>query len=1196
MPQVVAAAQQQEHHSQTSDAAQPTAVAVTFKLQRKIKYGQSHAVVGNHPSLGKWKVSRAPQMGWSEGDTWQTEVSLPPGTALEFKCVRISNEGGEVKWEEGPNHVLTVPSNGVAQLAVEIDWGSQAEATAQQAQQGASQGAGPEGGADVSSETANNGGPTVSSSFEERLPTEGWQGRKTRFMQNNEHSREREGGVWNTEGLQGSVLALVEGDRDNGSWLGKLAVLKRLLVDSAPRQRPDLDAVASAYIYTQWISTGAIPCVESGGHQRPNRHAELSRLMFRSLEWVIEDAGKPGGSGDSDSNSRAAVGLVARRLHTRLPSFTEQFTQSVPLTRIRDIAHRNDIPQDLKRELKHTIQNKLHRNAGPEDLVATEEVLQRITAQPGQYSQAFVEEFKKFTAELRDFFNAGSLSDMLAEIKPLLDEPSGQLVDRFLGAKGTLDASGQGANQNQLMDALHGVTSVRALLASSLSSGLRNDAPDKAMAMRQRYRLCEVRTEDYAFVLLSRFINMLEEKGGAGALAGGNDGTWALPLGALVLGLRHVGLGGFQLGECMAVERELTAWQKAGQLVESKDNALRLRATLLRLQRLTETYCAVLVEAYAQRAKQLGTALGLDPYLVTVFPEAEIRASVVFQLSKLCTMLLRATGMVAGGLDDWEVIVGGEARGVLIEAKALEPGCLDAAHGKAAVVLVREATGDEEVSALGSGLKGVILRQAIPHLSHLGVRARQEQVPFVCCEDEQLLAETAEPLLGKQVLLKAGTEGASICEDSGPPEAGNGGSSSNGASQPGIAPVAKPSSIEKVTGAMRVVPLEDATSATCGAKAAACGELVRLAKQCHEILSSSSSQQQPGGASAAAGRQGSGSTAGSSKGRAAAAVGNEGNGGTPAALFQAPEGVCLPFGCMELAIKSDGKSDEFEGLLRRVESEAGQALEEACHRLQQLVKGLRIPQQVLQQLSGSFNPGATLIVRSSSNVEDLAGMSGAGLYDSIPNVPSGDLGALQAAICGVWASLYTRRAVLSRKTAGVAQGSASMAVAVQPMLAPELSFVLHTAHPISRDPDVLEAELAPGLGETLAAGTRGSGWRLEIQKPSGAVATRSFANFTRALLPAGARPGAENGTGAQEGGSDEAQAQAGTASGGGSVQLQLVDYSQQPMSVSEEVRGAVGRRLTAVGRLLEHEFGGAQDVEGCFAGGELWVVQSRPQP
>jgi hypothetical protein len=29
-----------------------------------------------------------------------------------------------------------------------------------------------------------------------------------------------------------------------------------------------------------------------------------------------------------------------------------------------DIAHRNDIPKDLKDEIKHTLQNKLHRNAG----------------------------------------------------------------------------------------------------------------------------------------------------------------------------------------------------------------------------------------------------------------------------------------------------------------------------------------------------------------------------------------------------------------------------------------------------------------------------------------------------------------------------------------------------------------------------------------------------------------------------------------------------------------------------------------------------------------------------------------------------------------------------------------------------------------------------------------------------------------
>lgn len=62
-----------------------------------------------------------------------------------------------------------------------------------------------------------------------------------------------------------------------------------------------------------------------------------------------------------------------------------------------------------QQEIKHTIQNKLHRNAGPEDLVATEAMLARVTKNPGQYSGAFVEQLQIFYAELKDFFNAGRL-------------------------------------------------------------------------------------------------------------------------------------------------------------------------------------------------------------------------------------------------------------------------------------------------------------------------------------------------------------------------------------------------------------------------------------------------------------------------------------------------------------------------------------------------------------------------------------------------------------------------------------------------------------------------------------------------------------------------------------------------------------------------------------------------------------------
>jgi phosphoglucan,water dikinase len=48
---------------------------------------------------------------------------------------------------------------------------------------------------------------------------------------------------------------------------------------------------------------------------------------------------------------------------------------TVPMTRIRDIAHRNDIPKDMKLAIKHRLQNKLHRCAEPSDLKTCEELI-----------------------------------------------------------------------------------------------------------------------------------------------------------------------------------------------------------------------------------------------------------------------------------------------------------------------------------------------------------------------------------------------------------------------------------------------------------------------------------------------------------------------------------------------------------------------------------------------------------------------------------------------------------------------------------------------------------------------------------------------------------------------------------------------------------------------------------------------------
>jgi phosphoglucan,water dikinase len=120
---------------------------------------------------------------------------------------------------------------------------------------------------------------------------------------------------------------------------------------------------------------------------------------------------------------------------------------------------------------------------------------------------------------------------------------------------------------------------------------------------------------------------------------------------------------------------------------------------------------------------------------------------------------------------------------------------------------------------------------------------------------------------------------------------------------------------------------------------------------------------------------------------------------------------------------------------------------------------------------------------------------------------------------------------------------------------------------------VVQAEIAVGLGETLASGTRGTPWRLSGNKFDGVVKTLAFANFSEQLLVPNVGKVAD-----------------------GSVVRRVVDYSNQPLSVDPEFREHVGQRLATIGFFLEQHFGLPQDIEGCIIGDDVYIVQARPQP
>ncbi|KAG4126054.1 hypothetical protein ERO13_D10G133800v2 [Gossypium hirsutum] len=1104
-------------------------VGLNICLDHQVQFGEHVVILGSTKELGSWK--KQVPMNWSE-DGWICDLELKGGESVEFKFVVVSKDKS-VAWEGGNNRVLKLPQGG--SFGMICHWNSTEETLEL---------------LPLSSEeyddSVDDAGHSESTSTTDALEVEAspfvgqWQGRPASFMRSNEHHNRELERRWDTTGLEGLALKLVEGDKSARNWWRKLEVVRELLVGSLQSEER-LEALICSAIYLKWINTGQIPCFEDGGHHRPNRHAEISRLIFRELERI---------SSRKDSSPQEL--LVIRKIHPCLPSFKAEFTASVPLTRIRDIAHRNDIPHDLKQEIKHTIQNKLHRNAGPEDLVATEAMLARITRDPGQYSEAFVEQFKIFHLELKDFFNAGSLTEQLESIRESLDERGIAALVMFLECKKSLDAAEGSSSILGLIKTMRSLGALREVIVRGLESGLRNDAPDAAIAMRQKWRLCEIGLEDYSFVLLSRLLNMLEAVGGANWFADNleskNISSWNDPLGALIVGVHQLSLSGWKPEECAAIQNELTAWQEKGLFEKegSEDGkriwALRLKATLDRSRRLTEEYSEVLLQLFPQKVQMLGKALGIPENSIRTYAEAEIRAGVIFQVSKLCSLLLKAV-RAALGSEGWDVLVPGVVSGTLVQVENIVPGSLPSSLEGPVILVVNKADGDEEVTAAGSNIAGVVLLQELPHLSHLGVRARQEKVIFVTCEDEEKVSYI-QKLEGKCVRLEASSSGVSISPsslddrdaDSVAKNLSTNGSSAVDMRGPpdltGLSP--KASYSNKGSSSAGLILLADADAQTSGAKAAACGRLASLAAVSDKAYSDL---------------------------------------GVPAS-FRVPAGVVIPFGSMEWALEQNKSMETFMSLREKIETarlEDGE-LDNLCHQLQQLVSSVQPPQDIIDSIMRVFPGNVRLIVRSSANVEDLAGMSAAGLYESIPNVSPSNPTVFASAVSQVWASLYTRRAVLSRRAAGVSQKDATMAVLVQEMLAPDLSFVLHTLSPTDHDHNYVEAEIAPGLGETLASGTRGTPWRLSSGKFDGLVKTVAFANFSEEMVVSGASPA------------------------DGEVIRLTVDYSKKPLTVDPVFRQQLSQRLSAVGFFLERKFGCPQDVEGCVLGKDIYVVQTRPQP
>ncbi|XP_073396274.1 phosphoglucan, water dikinase, chloroplastic [Physcomitrium patens] len=352
--------------------------------------------------------------------------------------------------------------------------------------------------------------------------------------------------------------------------------------------------------------------------------------------------------------------------------------------------------------------------------LAAEALLATVTETPGDYSEEFVKELKTFYAELKDFFNAESLTEQLEGLRPFIDEDTQAIIDHFLWKKDSLEKA-SGANIiKTFLDTMHALTNLLATIVKALDSGIRNEDSNES-----------------------------ESAGGAEWLVeevgNGKVEQWTPSLTGLALGVQQLGLSGMHNAECLAIKSELLAWSSPTVIstFETKDTktwALRLKAPIGRARRFAETYTGTVLQVYPGYVGRLGKAFRISGNTVRNYAEAEVRASVMFQVEKLFLRLLKAIRITVGE-DGFDVIMTGRAVGRLIEVDKIVPGSLPSSDSGPVILLVKKAFGGEEIkAAVGCHVLAVLSDQTKTVRDDRGVPAtvcvpRGKVIPFGAMED-----------------------------------------------------------------------------------------------------------------------------------------------------------------------------------------------------------------------------------------------------------------------------------------------------------------------------------------------------------------------------------------------------------------------------------------------------------------------------
>ena len=281
--------------------------------------------------------------------------------------------------------------------------------------------------------------------------------------------------------------------------------------------------------------------------------------------------------------------------------------------------------------------------------------------------------------------------------------------------------------------------------------------------------------------------------------------------------------------------------------------------------------------------------------------------------------------------------------------------------------------------------------------------------------------------------------------------------------------------------------------------------------------------------------------------------------------FLVPAGFCVTADGYRHFAEAAGLEDQVQAALASADFGTPVALATAGERVSRLVAATPLPNDLCEQIAEAYDnltamTGVACAVRSSAVSEDGSAASFAGLYESHLNV-QGVVDVLRC-VGRCYASLWSERAVRYRSTRG-ADSDEAMAVVVMGLVRSETSGVAFTAHPVTGDRNQVVINASWGLGEAIVAGmvTPDS---FVVQKDSGKLVEREIYPKELAIYP--------------------------HPDGGGTFERHLPSEQAKAPSLSDDQ----AREVARVAALVESHYGSPQDIEWGLAGGQIFVLQSRP--